>query len=154
MNLRVCYLCGSIQGVKKYLSTNGNTYHYCRSCAEKEASEGRLVEPPKAYTDNEATKLKGPTDWEKEPVPRKAYVELMKSCKRLNELRLAKKERVKQETYFCYECGEIVDNPASKVKILCDPCKEQGKIKQEATQREKWAECNRERKERRRERSS
>lgn len=83
-----------------------------------------------------------PTDYEREPVPRGAYLELLKSCARLNELIRAKKTRKYRKVYFCYECGAVVEEPKSKVRILCEDCKELGKILQEATQRENWAKKN------------
>jgi len=74
-------------------------------------------------------------DYEKIPVPRNVYVELMKSCQRLRALQLAGKKRQIHKVYFCYECGAVVENPKSKARILCLDCKRTGKILQEATHR-------------------
>lgn len=84
-----------------------------------------------------------PIDYERVSVPRGAYIAMLKSCARLKELIRAKKTRKYQKIVFCYECGEIVENPKSTQRALCPGCKEAGKVLQEATRRATHEQRNR-----------
>jgi len=79
-----------------------------------------------------------PVDYERIPVPRCAYLELIRSCERLKWLIRAKKTRKHEVIVFCYECGVYLPGATNPKRALCDECKEAGKMKQEAREREEW----------------